>query len=39
MDTEYNGRGHASLQVDQIKTIVELRKAKVEMTRPIMNKL
>jgi hypothetical protein len=39
MDTEYNGRGHASLQVDQIKTIVELRKTKVDMTRPIMNKL
>ena len=39
IDNEFNGRGHASLQVDQIKTILELRKKKVEMTEAIIEKL
>ena len=33
------GRGHASLNVDSIKTIIELRKKKVEMTESIIRKL
>lgn len=39
IDTEYNGRGHASFTVDKIKTITELRKKKVEMTEAILEKL
>ena len=29
IDDEFNGRGHASLAVDSIKTVMELRKRKV----------
>ena len=29
MDDEFGARGHASLDVEQIKTVVELRKRKV----------
>ena len=39
IDDEFNGRGHASLNVEQVKTIVELRKKKVEMTESIVRKL
>lgn len=39
IDDEFNGRGHASLNVEQVKTIVELRKKKVEMTESIIRKL
>lgn len=39
IDDEINGRGHASLNVETIKTIVELRKKKVEMTESIIEKL
>lgn len=39
IDNEFNGRGHASLQVDQIKTVVELRRTKVDMTAAIIQKL
>jgi hypothetical protein len=39
IDDEFNGRGHASLNVEQIKTILELRKNKVEMTDTIIRKL
>lgn len=39
IDDEFNGRGHASLAVDSIKTIVELRKHKVQMTEAIQKKL
>lgn len=39
IDDEYNGRGHASLNVETIKTVVELRKKKVEMTESIIEKL
>ena len=39
IDDETNGRGHASLNVETIKTIIELRKKKVEMTESIIEKL
>lgn len=39
MDNEYDGRGHASLKVDQVRTILELRKKKVEMTEPVIKRL
>lgn len=39
IDDELNGRGHASVNVEQIKTIVELRKRKVEMTEAVMDKV
>ena len=39
MDNEYDGRGHASLDVSQVRTIVELRKQKVEMTDPVIKRL
>ena len=32
VDDEFGARGHASLDVEQVRTIVELRKKKVEMT-------
>lgn len=36
MDDEFNGRGHASLNVEQVRTIMELRKKKVEMTEAVI---
>jgi hypothetical protein len=39
LDNEYDGRGHASLDVSQVRTIVELRKKKVEMTDPVIKRL
>lgn len=39
IDDEFNGRGHASFNVETIKTIIELRKKKVEMTEAIIEKL
>lgn len=39
IDDEFNGRGHASLNVETVKTIMELRKKKVEMTESIVRKL
>ena len=39
IDDEFNGRGHASLNMIDIKTISELRKRKVEMTDAIVKKL
>lgn len=39
IDDEFNGRGHASLNVETVKTIMELRKKKVEMTESIIRKL
>ncbi len=39
IDDELNGRGHASLQVDGIKTIVELRKRKIEMTELVIERI
>ena len=39
IDDEFNGRGHASLNMIDIKTVSELRKRKVEMTEAITKKL
>ena len=39
IDDEFNGRGHAYLNVEQVKTITELRKKKVDMTDAIIDKL
>jgi len=39
MDDEFSGRGHASLQVDTIRTIVELRKKKLQMTEGVISRL
>ncbi len=39
IDDEFNGRGHATLAVDSIKTILELRKRKIEMTEAIIEKI
>ena len=39
IDDEFNGRGHASINMIDIKTISELRKRKVEMTEAITKKL
>lgn len=39
IDDEINGRGHASLNVESIKTIMELRKRKVEMTEAVIEKI
>jgi hypothetical protein len=39
IDDEFNGRGHAFFNVETIKTIIELRKKKVEMTESIIEKL
>ena len=39
MDDEFGARGHASLDVEQIKTVVELRKRKVKMSEEIVMRL
>lgn len=39
IDDETNGRGHASINVETMKTIVELRKRKVEMTDAVIEKI
>ena len=39
IDDELNGRGHASLNVETIKTIMELRKRKLEMTEAVIDKI
>ena len=39
IDDEFNGRGHAYLAVDSIKTVMELRKRKVQITPAIQEKL
>ena len=39
IDDEFGARGHASIDVDQIRTIVELKKKKVEMTEAVINRL
>ena len=36
IDDEFGGRGHASLDVEQVRTVVELRKKKVEMTEAVI---
>ena len=39
IDNEFNGRGHASLNVEQVRTICELRKKKIEMTEAVIQRL
>ena len=39
IDDEFGARGHASLNVEQLKTIVELRRRKVKMSEEIVNRL
>ena len=39
IDDEFGARGHASLDVEQVRTIVELRKKKVEMTDAVITRL
>ena len=39
MDDEFGARGHASLDVEQLKTVVELRKRKVKMSEEIVSRL
>ncbi len=39
IDDEINGRGHASLHVESVKTIMELRKRKMEMTESVIEKI
>jgi hypothetical protein len=36
IDDEFGGRGHASLDVEQVRTVIELRKKKVEMTEAVI---
>lgn len=39
INDEFNGRGHASLDVEQVRTVVELRRKKVEMTLAVIQRL
>ena len=39
IDDEVNGRGHASLNVEGIKSIVDLRMKKIEITEGIIEKI
>ena len=39
VDDEFGARGHASLDVEQVRTIVELKKKKVEMTEAVIQRL
>ncbi len=39
IDDEFGGRGHASLDVEQVRTVVELRRKKVEMTEAVIMRL
>ena len=39
IDDEFGGRGHASLDVEQVRTVVELRRKKVEMTEAVILRL
>lgn len=39
IDDEFGGRGHASLDVETVRTVVELRKKKVEMTEAVIQRL
>ena len=39
MDDEFGARGHASLDVEKLKTIMELRKRKVKMSEEIVTRL
>lgn len=39
IDDEFSARGIASLDVEQVRTIVELKKKKVEMTEAVIQRL
>lgn len=39
IDDEFGGRGHASLDVEQVRTVMELRRKKVEMTEAVILRL
>ena len=39
IDDEFNGRGHASLSVENIKPVIELRKKKIEITESLVERL
>ena len=39
IDGEFGARGHTSLDAEQVRTIVELKKEKVEMTESDVQKL
>ena len=39
MDDEFGARGHASLNVESLKTIMELRKRRVKMSEEIVSRL
>lgn len=39
IDDEFGARGHASLDVEQVRTIIELKKKKVEMTEAVVQRL
>ena len=39
IDDEFGGRGHASINVDNIRTVVELRKKKVQLTESMIGRL
>jgi len=39
IDDEFGARGHASLAVDSMKAIVELRRRKVKMSEEIIRRL
>jgi len=39
IDDEVNGRGHASLSLEGVKSIVELRKKKMEITESVIEKI
>ena len=39
IDDEFGARGHASLNVESMKTIVELRRRKVKMNEDIIHRL
>jgi hypothetical protein len=39
IDDEFNGRGHASFNIDHVKYVAELRKKRVEITDEVIEKL
>lgn len=39
IDNEFNGRGHASLNVDGIKIVVDLRKKPIEITEKLTERV
>lgn len=39
IDDEFNGRGHASFNIDHIKYLIELRKKKSEINEEVIDKI